>query len=219
VTADDRRGLLPKPARRLFYHFFRTLYAVWLTLVHRLRARGRHRLPRGAYLIVSNHQSLFDPPIIGCSIPGEFHPLARATLFDIPVFGWGIRNCNAIPVRHDGGRDRRAIETCVERLKQGGVVAIFPEGARTPDGEIHPFLAGASLIARRSGVPVVPAAIRGAYEVWPRTRRLPRLFAGPIRLAFGDPIPPEAIKGMKSDEATALFEQKVRALFNELGPA
>jgi len=211
--------MLPEPLRRSLYYFFKTLYAVWLTVAHRLRARGRRRLPEGAFLIVSNHQSLYDPPIVGCSVRGQFHPLARATLFDIPVFGWGIRNCNAIPVRHDGGRDRQAIEACVERLRGGGVVAIFPEGARTPDGEIHPFLAGASLIARRSGVPVVPAAIRGAYEAWPRTRKLPRPGVGPIRLAFGDPIPPETIKGLKSDEATALFEEKVRALYAELGPA
>jgi len=217
-VSEARRGrrLLPKPLRWIWYRFWKNLYLLWLTLMHRLRVQGKTRLPRrGPYLIVSNHQSLHDPPAIGTNVPGEFHPLARASLFDVPVFGWGIANCNAIPVRTDGGQDRAAIQSCIDRLKEGGVVAVFPEGSRTPDGAIHPFLAGASLIARKAKVAVVPAAIHGAYEVWPRSRKLPRL-GGRIRVNFGEPIPVETITDLKGGELTELFESKVRALYAEL---
>ncbi len=207
--------LLPRPLRWAWYRLWKNVYRLWLTLVNRLRAEGLEHLPSGPYLVIANHQSLHDPPIIGTNIPGEFHPLARDTLFKVPVFGWGIANCNSIPVRQDGGQDRAAIQACIDRLKEGGIVAVFPEGSRTFDGAIHEFLAGASLVARKAAVPVVPAAIKGAYEVWPRTSKLPRL-GGKIRVKYGPPISPEGIKGMKGAEATALFESEVRRLYGEL---
>jgi len=217
VSARRTHWLLPKPLRWCWYRFWKNVYLLWLTLAHRMRVFGKHHLPRrGPYLIIANHQSLHDPPAIGASVRGEFHPLARDTLFDVPVFGWGIANCNAIPVRQDGGQDRAAIQACLDRLAEGGVVAVFPEGARTPDGAIHEFHAGASLIARKAKVPVVPAAIRGAYEVWPRSRKLPRP-GGRIRVAYGEPIPAETVASLKGAELTALFEAEVRRLFDELG--
>lgn len=212
MSVADRRAL-PKWARYPLYMTCKHLSLALITLLYRLRAYGKENIPRDGALIVANHQSLMDPPILGVHVRGQYHPLARRTLFDVPILGPLISNLNAIPVSQDGTPDRRAIQTCIERLRGGGVVAIYPEGSRTPDGEIHPFATGAALIARRGGKPVVPAAIHGAFEVWPRTRRLPRLFGSRIHVTYGEPIPAERLAGLRSAEATALIEAEVRKLF------
>lgn len=211
MSADRRT--LPAWARYPLYMFCKHLSLGLLTLLYRLRAYGKENIPTDGALIVANHQSLMDPPILGVHVSGQYHPLARRTLFDVPILGPLISNLNAIPVSQDGTPDRKAIQTCIERLRGGGVVAIYPEGSRTPDGEIHPFATGAALIARRGGKPVVPAAIHGAYEVWPRTRKLPRLFGRSVHVVYGEPIPPERLAGLKSAEATAIIEAEVRRLF------
>ena len=209
--------LLPPGPRRAFFATGKALCQFVLTVFYRLRATGREHLPReGGYLVVANHQSLFDPPAIGVSVPGQFRPMARKTLRDVPIMGWAMANCHCIFVDQDGGQDRAAIQACIDRLKEGGVVAIFPEGARTFDGEIHTFAAGASLIARKAKVPVVPAAIDGAFDAWPRTKKFPRVLGQRIRVHFGEVIPAERIAEMKGGAVTALFEERVRELFAEL---
>ena len=207
---------LPAFLQRPLFAFCKSLCILVLTVFYRLRAYGTENIPRGGVLIVANHQSLLDPPIVGVNVHGHFHPMARSTLFDIPLLGILIANLNSIPVRQHGGQDRGAIQTCIERLQRGGVVAVFPEGARTPDGEIHPFASGAALIARRAGVPVVPAALDGAYRAWPRSRRLPALFGPRIRVIYGAPIPVEEFAGLRSADAAALFESRVRELYERI---
>lgn len=203
---------LPRVLRNPLYAICKFTSLALLTLLYRHRARGVENIPAEGALIVANHQSLLDPPILGVRVPGQYHPLARRTLFDVPILGPLIANLNAIPVRQDGVPDRPAIQTCIERLREGGVVAIYPEGSRTWDGEIHPFATGAALIARRGGKPVVPAAIFGAFDIWPRTRKLPKL-TGRVQVEYGEPIPAERLAGLKSEEATALIEAEVRKLF------
>jgi 1-acyl-sn-glycerol-3-phosphate acyltransferase len=78
----------------------------------------------------------------------------------------------------------------VEHLERGDLVAVFPEGTRTRDGSIGPLRAGALVAARQAGVPVYPIGIRGAFEAWPRERRLPR--PRPIAVRVGAPLDPSA---------------------------
>ena len=207
------RRPLPAWARFPLYMTCKHLGLALITLLYRLRAYGKENIPRDGALIVANHQSLMDPLILGVHVRGQYHPLARRTLFDVPILGPLISNLNAIPVSQDGTPDRQAIQTCIERLRGGGVVAIYPEGSRTPDGEIHPFATGAALIARRGARPVVPAAIHGAFEVWPRTRALPKLFGSRVHVIYGEPMPSERFSGLKSGEAASLIEAEVRKLF------
>jgi 1-acyl-sn-glycerol-3-phosphate acyltransferase len=105
--------------------------------------------------------------------------------------------------------DRAALEAMIEHLARGRCVAVFPEGTRTRDGRLGAFRGGAALAARRAGVPIVPAAIQGAFEAWPRHRALPLPRA--VRVTFGPPLDPrtpevierarEAIAGMMGDPA------------------
>jgi 1-acyl-sn-glycerol-3-phosphate acyltransferase len=133
-------------------------------------------------LVVANHQSYLDPILAAVGMPRAFHPMARESLFRFAPFRWLIGSLYAFPVRR-GTADLAAVKEALRRLKAGGVVLMFPEGTRTRDGSIGPMHGGPAAIAARAGVPIVPMVIDGAFEAWPRTRRLPR--PQRIRVACG----------------------------------
>jgi 1-acyl-sn-glycerol-3-phosphate acyltransferase len=158
------------PVRRSTGLWFRRLGRA-LARLHgsRVRVRGEE-LPdvRGTYVVVSNHQSLADIPVL-CHLPWEMKWLAKAELFRVPVVGWMMRMAADIPV--DRGRRAQAVAALrrAERtLAQGCSVMVFPEGTRSPDGRVGPFNDGAFHLAIRAGVPVLPIAVLGSRECLPR---------------------------------------------------
>lgn len=176
-------------AQRAFYWFCWWMLMVLFTLVYRLRRYHFDRLPRsGAVLLAANHQSHLDPPAIAmCNTVRGTHFLARAGLFKNRFFSWLITALNAVPIKEDSG-DLGAIRAILARLETGAPVLVFPEGSRTPDGEIHEFKRGLALLLKRAGCPVVPIAIEGAFDAYPRHRVLPRLFGQRIAIMIGEPI-------------------------------
>lgn len=178
---------LKEVLRTLWYGFLRILAQPLFCALLRYRAYGRENIPsRGGVLIVSNHQSFMDPLLIGVGLRRQIHIMARQSLFYKSVFfRWLIESLNAFPLK-EGGKDSGAIKEAIKRLTAGKVVLVFPEGTRTWDGSIGELHSGIGLIAQRSGSPIVPAVIHGAYEAWPRTRKLFRL--RPIKVAFGSPL-------------------------------
>ena len=100
------------------------------------------------------------------------------------------------------------------RLKNGEIILIFPEGARTWDGEIAPFLQGSLMLAQRTKSTILPAAISGCYEAFPRTQKYPTLW-GKIRVVYGTLITYEEIKDMTEEELRRLCEAKVAELYQE----
>lgn len=188
--------------------------ALFFTLFYRLRASGTRRIPaEGPVLIAANHESFLDPPAIGCRVAHrQIDFVARSGLFANRHFGGLIAFLHSIPVAEEGP-DAPAIREIVRRLRMGRCVLIFPEGSRTPDGSMQPFKRGVALLVKRASCPVVPAAIDGAYEAWPRTRKRPKLFGGPpLRVRFGDPIPYAELMADGPDAALARIEREVAAL-------
>lgn len=147
---------------------------------------GTPRVPRtGGVLLASNHQSNFDPVLVGIALDRPIHFMARDTLFSIPGFRTVIRALNAFPVRR-ATADLEAMREALRRLKAGNPVLMFPEGTRTSNGEIGTVHAGVVLLAARAGVPIVPVVIDGAFEAWPRHQTFPRRHR--LRVLFGNPI-------------------------------
>lgn len=180
--------------------------AAFLTL-YRGRALGLNHVPRrGGALLVSNHQSFFDPMIVALPIPREVHFMARDSLFRDPRFGRIIRHFNAFPVKR-GSADLGAIKEALRRLKSGAVVTAFPEGTRTTDGGILPMHAGIVLLARRAAVPIVPTLVLGAFEAWHRSRRLPRLL--PVLVAYGEPISTEQSAKLDDEACISLVRDRI----------
>lgn len=204
-------------ARSLAYTFSREL----VRLTYRIGFRGawihRERVPlTGPVLIVANHQSYLDPPMIGAGFKRHSAYLGRAGLFKHRVMNFFLRLYNVVPVSEDGG-DIAAMRAVLSLLEQGHSVVIFPEGARCRDGEIAPFKRGAELMIRKAKCPVVPAAIEGAFEAWPRSSKRPKLLRHRIRIIYGQMIPYEELFSASPDRSvTDRLEQEVRALHASL---
>ena len=181
----------------MLYAILKPIAVALMRLLFRLEAHGtEHVPPRGPVLIVANHSSFLDPPLVGGSAPRPVSFMAKAELFRIPLFGGLIRRLNARPVRR-GGADAGALRTALRILQEGGALLMFPEGTRGPEGTLRPAKPGAAMLAILSGARVVPAFIRGSGRAWPRGRRLPR--PAKITVTFG-PSQQFARRGPRGDK-------------------
>jgi len=200
--------------RRFFYNFVYSLASVALGMLFPVRLTGGNSIPRsGGFLLVANHSSVLDPPLVGGSAPRPVSFMAKAELFRIPLFGGLIYRLNARPVRRDGG-DPAALRTALRVLENGGALLVFPEGTRGPEGELRQGKAGAGMLAVLSGASVVPVYISGSGRAWPRGRRLPR----PTRVTvwFGEPMSFARQSGSSRKEAYEAASQAMMAAIGRL---
>lgn len=191
---------------------------VYFVPFYRFRAWGVRRVPlKGPTLLVSNHQSFLDPIVVGLPLSRRrFHALARKTLWDSRAVGWMITRLNAIPVDQENPGDLKAMRACLDLLKRDEALVIYPEGARTMTGEVQAFQTGTMLLIKRAKPMVVPVAIEGAFEAWPRVRKLPKP-TGRIGIMYGDPIPAEELLAMKPDAALKRLRDEVEAMRQTVG--
>jgi 1-acyl-sn-glycerol-3-phosphate acyltransferase len=198
--------------KRLFYHCVYLLAKPFFMIFYGVRFYGQNNLPEsGSVVLISNHQSHYDPPLLGVGLYRRLNFLARKTLFRFRPFAWTINMLDAIPLDIDG-IGFAGIKESIKRLKNGEVILIFPEGARTWDGTIAPFLQGSLVLAQRTKSAILPAAICGCYEAFPRTKKYPA-FWGRFRVVYGKPIPYEEIKDLSEEELRRLCETKVAELY------
>ncbi|OGL10043.1 MAG: hypothetical protein A3J45_00905, partial [Candidatus Rokubacteria bacterium RIFCSPHIGHO2_02_FULL_69_13] len=170
----------------MLYAVLRLVALLLARLLFRVEVRGAEHVPRaGAAMIVSNHSSVLDPPIVGAAAPRPLHFMAKAELFSIPLFGRLLRAVNARPVRREGA-DARALREALRILESGHALLVFPEGTRGPEGVLREGKAGAGMLALLSGAPVVPAYVEGTGRALPRGRVLPRPVK--VRVSFGAPL-------------------------------
>lgn len=195
-------------ANRLWYGILQRLCQLVGVYAYRVRHSGRENIPaEGGVLVVSNHQSHFDPPLVGMACPRRMNYLARDTLFKFAPFRWLINSLDAIPIDREG-IGMGGLKETLRRLKRGEMVLIFPEGTRSRDGEISKFRPGFTALAVRSKAAILPVAIEGAYTAWPRRQKFPRL--GKVRIHYGQPMLPAEIEGHQERELLAEIERRVR---------
>jgi 1-acyl-sn-glycerol-3-phosphate acyltransferase len=192
---------------------------VGLTLGFSYRFEGRRNVPRtGPALLLSNHESFFDPLIVGSAARRHLCFLARKTLFRNKYFGALISRVNAVPVDQEGIA-KEGLKAILERLKAGEAVLVFPEGERTWTGEVQPLKPGVLLLIKRTSAPIVPVGLAGAFQALPRTRKWPKFSplclpptGSDIAVSIGQPIPAERYRDMPRDEVLAeLFGELKRA--------
>jgi len=199
--------------RRSGYCVARALCRLVGVGMFQVRCLGHQHVPsEGGVLICSNHQSYLDPILVGLGFRRHCHYLARDTLFRFGPFGWLIGFVNAIPIDREGGGIRGLKET-LKRLKSGEMVLIFPEGTRSRDGNISPVKPGFLVLARRSRVPLLPVALDGAFDAWPRHALLPR--PSVVRVCIGEPISPDFAATLNDDQLLAEVESRIRACHAE----
>lgn len=199
------------PTKSLLWQLGQMLCRIWTTLYFQLQIIGRQNIPpTGGVLVVSNHQSYLDPVLLAVQLRRPMSYMARATLFKNRFFSWLISNLNAFPVRRGEG-DVGAVRETIRRLDDGHMLALFPEGTRSADGEVKALEPGVALIIRRTTAVIVPAVIDGSHEAWPKGKKLPR--AHPIRVLYG---PPLDIKGLKGNQIVPLLEKTLKQMLADL---
>lgn len=172
-------------------------------------ARGMENVPkRGPALLAANHASFLDPPALGIALARQVYFVARGTLADskkLDIFMW---LSDVIRIRR-GEADSAAIRKVMQRLGEGGLVGLFPEGTRSLDGKLGEFEEGTILIARRAKVPIIPVGIAGTFEALPKGRGLRR---HPIRVVYGKPF--DASAGSRA-EANQELRRRIGLLLEE----
>lgn len=209
---DLRRGTFQGWSFRLARLFFLS----WLWLLTGYRVRRTSPVPSdGPLIVVSNHLHNVDPLVVAVSAPRPVHYMGKAELFRIPVLGWIIRLGGTFPIER-GKADRRALRRAEATLAQGMGVGIFPEGTRSPTGGIQRPLAGAALIAVRSGAPVLPVAVTGTQDLPFNGSRVPkRRYRRSVRVVTGEAFTiPRTIDGQRvtSEMASDLMMRAVAEL-------
>ena len=191
----------PNLTGRLLYDFTFWSSFTFFTFGFSLRRSGWVNVPRtGPVLLVSNHQSMFDPVLVGLSSRRYLSYLARSNLFAQRGLAPLIRGLNAIPIDRNMGKD--GIQAVLDALARGWAVLMFPEGERTHTGEVQPLKAGVSLLVRRVTCPIVPVGIAGCFAAWSRFMAVPRPSPlvrppGPstIAVSIGEPLPADRYRG------------------------
>ncbi len=166
----------------------------------RLTVHGQENLlshPVAVY--AANHTSYMDTPVIFKTLPFQFRILAKAELWSMPFIGWYLSRSGQIPVETEKAT-LSSLSAGVKALKAGMPLFVFPEGSRTPDGELKTFLAGAAFLAIRAQVPIVPIALKGVYDLLPI--HTSHFFPCAINLTAGDPIETTGMSIRQTDELT-----------------
>ena len=184
---------------------------IFFVIFYRFRRHGIQHVPKtGPLLIVSNHQSNFDPPLVGCvAIDRPFKSLTKETLFSSKILGFLMRRFGVISIRR-GESNTVAIRSAIAELKEGRSVMLFPEGTRSSDGTIGEFQRGVWVLIRRGNAMVVPIAIEGSYDVWPIGSK-PKL-RGYIEAAAGEPISSRELIDLGEEAGMALLKSRIETL-------
>jgi 1-acyl-sn-glycerol-3-phosphate acyltransferase len=171
------------PLYRAFYHFFKFLGNVFFNfkVVHPERI-----IEEGAAILAMNHQSFLDPPLAGISCQREIYFLARRSLMNWPIMGKIFPKVRVIPVDRGGRGDMAALKAVIRVVSEGHATVIFPEGTRSPDGNLQPAQPGLGMIVAKTLAPVIPMRIFGAHEALPKSGK--RFNPCPVTIVVGHPI-------------------------------
>ncbi|HEY0796682.1 MAG TPA: lysophospholipid acyltransferase family protein [Acidisarcina sp.] len=173
---------------------------------------GRENLTKHPVAIyAANHASYMDTPVIFASLPMQFRILARHQLWRVPFIGWHLKRSGQIPINQDNARASVAsLQLGVKALKAGMPLFVFPEGGRTPDGHLQPFMNGVSYVAVRARVPIIPIALIGTYELLPIHTR--QYFPRPLYVIAGEPIPTTEYTTKTLDALTTRLREAIASL-------
>lgn len=190
---------------------------VWAAGVKVEVAGQEHVNPNRAYLIVSNHQSHMDVPVLGGYLPLKLTIIAKKELFRIPIFSHGMRAFGILEI--DRSNRARAIQTLEQAAlilrEKNTSVLTFPEGTRSADGRLQPFKKGPFALASTHRFPILPVTVRGTFPVLPKGRL--RVKPGRVTLIIHPPVEPdhhgagnqeELIEQVRQTIAAGLYEQK-----------
>jgi len=174
-----------------------------------LRQNNSHR-PVAVY--ASNHLSYYDTPALFAKLPFQFRILAKASLWKVPFIGWYLQRSGQVPIDTGSGRSLIAsLGRGVKTLENGLPLVLFPEGGRTPDGEVKTMVAGAAWMAIKAQVPLVPVTLVGTYELLPMHTYVLR--PRPLKLIVGKTIDTTGLTTRDADALTKQLRQVIHETY------
>lgn len=211
VSLVDRKGNVQHRIARLWARG-----CVWAS-GSRLTVIGAENLPRNAAAVyASNHTSYMDTPVVFAALPFQFRILARKELWRIPFIGWYLNRSGQMPI--DTGNPHATLSSLgagARALRAGMALFVFPEGGRTSDGALRPFLSGAAFLAIRSQLPLVPIALSGVYDLLPIHTH--HFYPGELTLRVGQPIETKGMTLRQTDELTARLRTAIETMLQTQG--
>ena len=197
------------PISLALYHLFK--WSVVSPLLHvyfRGQIYGAEQVPqRGGLIVVANHASDFDPPIVSNCVRRPVSYMAKEELFKVPVLKQAIRAYGAYPVKR-GSADRSAIRAALQQLENGWAVGVFLQGTRTPDARISEPKLGAALLAAKAQVPLLPVSLWGTQAIVQKGKKLPRSVPVTVRIGTAIAPPPST----RREDLEAITTQCVTAI-------
>jgi 1-acyl-sn-glycerol-3-phosphate acyltransferase len=212
VSLVDKKGNAQHRIARAWARGCIWLSGSWLAV------RGLENLRKFPVAVfASNHTSYMDTPVIFASLPMQFRILAKKELWPIPFIGWYLNRSGQIPIDTVNPRATlSSLNVAAKALRSGMPLFVFPEGGRTSDGALQPFLSGAAYLAIRAQLPLVPIALSGVYELLPI--HTCHFYPGELILTIGEPIETVGMTLRQTDELTARLRAAVEALLQPSSP-
>ncbi|MDW8106864.1 MAG: lysophospholipid acyltransferase family protein [Armatimonadota bacterium] len=206
-------------AHRILFNLAFVFFKLFFGIVFRfplfvwLRIEGRAHVPRrGGLIIIANHLSLADPPVLWYAAPRHVCFVARTDILNIPLLGAIARLAKTVPIKQRAP-DRHGLKLAIQTVQSGEALAIFPEGELSESRDLQPFLPGVLLILRQTRTPVLPVGIIGTDRIVPYGKLVPKPAFCTVVVRFGEVIPAERILSLPTPEAQLEFlEEQVARL-------
>jgi 1-acyl-sn-glycerol-3-phosphate acyltransferase len=196
------------------------LIRLWATILVKaagidLHSEGTELVDRHQrYILIANHSSYFDIPCLLAAIPQPIRFMAKISLFKIPIFGWALGRSGFIPIDRKNRRTAvKSFEMAVDRIRKGNTIVVFPEEGRSRTRQMRPFQRGGFLLAIRSGLPILPVAIDGTYDVM--CAGATRVRPGRVTLRVGHTIVTEGLTVRDKDRLLEESRAQISAMLSE----
>lgn len=164
------------------------------------------------HLYAVNHLSAMDIPALYVGLPFQFHIMAKKSLFHYPFLGWHLRRSGQIPVDAESAlASMRSLNRAAESLKNGMPLVIFPEGGRSRDGHLQPFMSGGFYVAIKAGIDIVPMALIGTFDLLPMNTF--HIKPRPLQLLVGDPISAKGYTSRQVDQLSDVVHKAIEELY------
>lgn len=188
--------------------------AFFFRLCYRYKVYNHSSIYSKGAIIAPNHTSYLDPPLIGISWPQKTHYLAKGSLFRFRILRWMFSFLPVHPIQ-GSAQDLSSFKIVHQLIRKDQKVVIFPEGGRSDNGQLKPIKTGVAMLALKAQCPIIPVYIYGAFEVWPKGRRWPRL-GGAIGCVFGRPIFVDKYLHLDKREARQMLSEQLRRSLENL---
>lgn len=205
----SRNGNLP--------HLVARIWAKSIILITRIKVQvsGLENLDSlESCILMPNHQSNYDIPVLLGYLPTQFRWLAKAELFKIPIFGRGMRGCGYISIDRANRKSAfKSLSEAAQKIRNGVSVLIFPEGTRSWDGEIQAFKKGGFVLSVDAGVPIIPIVIKGTRSVMPKGRLMIRTQS--VQMDILKPIPTSGYTRKTKEDLMETVRKIIKSAYNQ----